>query len=158
MPKETVYFLIQDEKGPILITWKTRVKSLLQSFWTSILSKRTGFGFSMMIKISARIKWWTHVIAVKLFCLKNLSIVRKTKHRIMVFGLVTSDSDIIPPFIFPLSLTVITEPKIKCLGWIVLSLIARLYTYIFIYNQRWNNSFAQSAGAVEYTDCFSAEG
>ena len=53
---------------------------------------------------------------------QDVPIVMKSKHpvHIMVFGLVTSDGDIMPPFIFPHGLRFNTEAYIKCLEKVVL--------------------------------------
>ena len=61
------------------------------------------FGFSLMRKISTRIRWGTHRYNRWLaLSSQDVQIVLKIKHpvHIVVFGVVTSDGDVILPFIF----------------------------------------------------------
>ena len=66
-----------------------------------------------------RIRWWTHRTTIGLFCLspQDVVMVMKTKYsvHIMVFGVVTSDSDVMLTFIFPHGLRHNTKAYIKCL-------------------------------------------
>ena len=61
---------------------------------------------------------------------QDVPILMKTKHpvHIMVFGVVSSDGDIMPPFIFPHGLKLNTEAYIKCLEKVVLPWIVEVAT------------------------------
>ena len=54
--------------------------------------------------------------------------VMKTKHpiHIMMFGMVTSDSDVMPPFIFPHHFRLNAEAYVKCLEKVILTWIERV--------------------------------
>ena len=100
-------------------SWRTREKTLLQSFSTnsSIPSNQTSFGFSLMRKISVRIRWWTH--KNQLVCSlssQDIPIVMKSKPliHIMVFKVINSNGNLMPQFI-PYSPRLNTEVYIKYL-------------------------------------------
>ena len=82
-----------------------------------------------MRNISAKIfRWWTHKTTIDLLSPQDVPIGMKTKHSIyiMVFQMVTSDSDAMPPFIFPYSLTLITEVYLNCLEEVMLRWIEKV--------------------------------
>ena len=118
--RENLRYFAYVEKGP----WKTRGKTALQSFRTNlkISSNRTYFDFSKPRKISAGIRWWTHRTTVGLNGWLDVPIGTKTKCpvHIMMFGLVTSDNDIMSPFIFPNGLRLNMEAYIKYLEEVML--------------------------------------
>ena len=59
---------------------------------------------------------------------QDLLILMKTKHwvHIIVFGVITSDNDVIPPFIFPNGLRLNIKAYIKCLEEVMVSCIKRV--------------------------------
>ena len=82
-----------------------------------------------MRKFSARFKWWTCRTTIGMLCLyKNVPILMKSKQsiHIMVFGVVTCNGDIMPPFIFPHDHTLNMEVYIKNLKEVVLPWIKRV--------------------------------
>ena len=76
------------------------------------------FVFAQLRKFSARIRWWTQNICWLPLSLQDLPIVIKLKYlaHIVCFGVVTSDSDVMPPFIFPHSLWLNMEACVKRLA------------------------------------------
>ena len=109
--------------------WRTKGKTVQPSFWktSSIRFSRTRFAFSQARKISAGIRWWTHITIVKLLCPHTMNWYWwKTLSIDLVFGVVTSDSDVMLSFIFPHGFRLNTEAYIMCLEEMVLTWIERV--------------------------------
>ena len=104
--------------------WKTRGKDALRSFSTNsnIPCNLTWFAFSQMSKVSVSSEWWNHKNN-HLFALPShdRQIVMKTKYpvHVMVFSLVTSNSDVIPPFIMLLLFMSGWLVEFKALGYLI---------------------------------------
>ena len=106
---------------------KTMLNSLVRN--SSISSKRSCFGFSQLRKISARISCWTHRITIDLLCPQKMYYLGwkpNTQSTSLCFGVVTSDGDVIPPFIFLHVLRLNMEAYIKCLEDLMLFWIERM--------------------------------
>ena len=120
-------FLIQDEKGSIFIAgyvgleerphWKEKILNKLkhppQTYMLCFISDEKNFllrsDVEQLLVCSAP---------------QDVLILMKTKQpvSIIVFGVVTSNGDVMLPFIFPHDLKFNMEPCIKCLGKVVLRL------------------------------------
>ena len=115
--KDTQYFSYKIKDQFLL---ERKRKTSLQSFWThsSILSNRNSFGFPQMKKkfchylmVNPPNNCWLALSSQDVLIEMNI----KHPVYIMVFGVVTSDGDVMPSFIFPQSFRLNTEDDIKCL-------------------------------------------
>ena len=79
------------------------------------------FVFSQMRKSSACVRWWTHRRTVSLLCFHKWTNIEKNEHLVhmMLFGVDTSDGDIMPTFLFPPEERLKLEADIRCLENVV---------------------------------------